>query len=414
MRQIIQKIKNIFHFFKAVLANWYYGFPSKNITVIGVTGTDGKTTTSSLIYHILKSSGKKVSVITTVSAVVGGHVYDTGFHTTTPSPFTVQRFLRDAVVNGDEYFVLETTSHALDQCRVYGVMFQHGIITNVTHEHLQYHGTFEEYLKSKARLITWSEYAYINRDDASYDLLKAYTPRSGKTFTYGLTSDSAFHQDLSQTLHVSLPPFNKYNYLAAYAVCHENGLTDTQIYSAMKTFTLPEGRMELVYDGSFHVIVDFAHTPNALHASLPSLRDEFMTSGRLIHIFSAAAFRDDTKRPLMGEESGRYADLTILTEEDYRTEDPEKINREIAVGLEKHGFTHVTSEEFGRKTKTYTSIIDRDIAIAKAVEIIEPGDLIVLTGKGHEKSLCRGTKEYPWSDKEAVLKHIKLRMNNEQ
>lgn len=402
MDYYIQRLKNQYHLIKAILASAYYGSPSKNLTVIGVTGTDGKTTTSSLIYHILKFSGKKVSLISTVSAVIGNKSYDTGFHTTTPSPFTVQKFLRDAVNDGDNFFVLETTSHALDQYRVYGVNFAYGVITNVTHEHLQYHKTYENYVHAKAKLLQWAKHAFINRDDRSYEILAGVVDQS-KTKTYGLQEKSDYQFDISKKIGKKLAHFNLYNYLAAYAVCSNIGLSDEEIFEAMKTYNLPEGRMEVIYDKDFKVIVDFAHTPNALHEALPSIRDEHIKNGRLIHIFGAAAFRDDAKRPLMGEESGKYADLTIITEEDYRTEDPEKIAREIAVGLERESFTKVDPDELGRKNKTYTSIVNRKEAIEQALDIAKKGDVIVLTGKGHEQSLCRGTVEYPWNDKEAVL-----------
>jgi len=397
----IQKLKNQYHLLKALLANMYYGSPSKQITVIGVTGTDGKTTTSSLIYHILKSAGKKASLISTVSAVIGNKSYDTGFHTTTPSPFTVQKFLRDAVNDGSEYFVLEATSHALDQYRVYGVDFTYGVITNVTHEHLQYHKTYENYVRAKAKLLQCSKHAFINRDDRSYKILTGLVDQS-KVQTYGLKEKSDYQFDISKKIEVPLAHFNLYNYLAAYAVCSSAGISDNEIFKAMKTYKLPEGRMEVVYDGAYKVIVDFAHTPNALHEALPSIREGYVKKGRLIHLFGAAAFRDDTKRPLMGQESGKYADLAIITEEDYRTEDPEKIAREIAVGLENEGFKNVSPEDFGKAVKSYTSIVNRREAIKKALEIAKSGDIIVLTGKGHERSLCRGTIEYTWNDKEAV------------
>lgn len=413
MDYYLQQIKNIYHFVKALIASAFYGNPSTKLTVIGVTGTDGKTTTSSLIYHILKSSGKKVSVITTVSAVIGGKEYDTGFHTTTPSPFTVQKFLKQAVDHGDEYFVLETTSHALDQYRVFGVDFSYGVITNITHEHLQYHKTYQNYVAAKAKIISWSHKAFINRDDKSYRQISNFQFPMSKLITFGLEHEAHYSEDLSQKLGKPLAHFNKYNYLAAYAVCTDIGIAEADILDAMQTFKLPAGRMDVVYDEAFKVIVDFAHTPNSLHEALQSIREEHLRGGRLIHIFGAAAFRDDAKRPLMGRESAQFADLTIITEEDYRTEDPEKIAREIGSGLEAGMFTKVEPAEFGLTLKTYTSIVSREEAIKKALEIVKPGDVIVLTGKGHEMSLCRGKTEYPWNDKEAVLK-LTSKMRNEE
>lgn len=406
MDYYLQQIKNIYHLLKALVAASVYGNPSSKLTVIGITGTDGKTTTSSLIYHILKSSGKKVSVITTVSAVIGGKEYDTGFHTTTPSPFTVQKFLKQAVEHGDEYFVLETTSHALDQYRVFGVDFSYGVITNITHEHLQYHKTYESYVAAKAKIISWSQKAFINRDDRSYPQISNFQFPMSKLMTFGLENEAHYSVDISQKLGKPLAHFNKYNYLAAYAVTTDIGIPEESILDAMKSFKLPAGRMEVVYDGDFKIIVDFAHTPNSLHEALPSIREEYLRKGRLIHIFGAAAFRDDAKRPLMGKESAAFSDLTIITEEDYRTEDPEKIAREIGTGLEAGMFQKVEPETFGAIIHSYTSIVNREEAIKKALKIARAGDVIVLTGKGHEMSLCRGKTEYPWNDKEAVLRLV--------
>jgi UDP-N-acetylmuramoyl-L-alanyl-D-glutamate--2,6-diaminopimelate ligase len=411
-----QQIKNIYHLIKAILANIRYGFPSKSIQVIGVTGTDGKTTTSALIYHILKKSSRKVSLISTVSATIGKQSYDTGFHTTTPSPFTVQGFIRQAVDDGDEYFVLETTSHALDQFRVFGVSYRVGLITNITHEHLHYHKTYERYVKAKARLLQWSRTAIINRDDKSYPLLKKLVDKSSfnkQVYTYSLIQNADFRFDISRHIGKKLAHFNKYNYLGAYAVCKQLGLTDKEIYSGMKTYELPPGRLEMIYDEDFKVIIDFAHTPNGLHEALHAIKDDYVGRGRLIHVFGAAAFRDDTKRPIMGRESATFADTTILTEEDYRTEDPYHISKQIAEGMTPLRWVEVKPEEYVGKPKTYTAIINRQEAIAKAVAIAKKGDVIVLTGKGHEQSLCRGTKEYPWDDKKAALESLQaLRKNH--
>lgn len=401
----IQPIKNIYHLGKAIVANWFYGNPSSRLTVIGVTGTDGKTTTSSLIYHILKSSGKKVSLISTVSATIGKKSYDTGFHVTTPSPFTVQKYIKQAADDGDNYFVLETTSHALDQFRVYGIHFNLGLITNITHEHLQYHKTYEKYVEAKAKLLQWSDICIINRDDKSYPYL-INTPMK-QMVTYSLKNHADFNLDIAKKINKPLALFNKYNYLGAYIVCHKLGISDEQIFSAMKTYTLPPGRLEVIYDNSFKVIIDFAHTPNALHEALQSIREVHQPTGRIIHLFGAAAFRDDSKRPLMGDESASHADTTIITEEDYRTEDPEHIAKQIAVGMKKNEWKLITADAYVGDKKTFTSIVNRQEAINKALLIVKKGDIIVLTGKGHEQSLCRGTKEYPWDDKKAVLESIK-------
>ncbi|PIQ73606.1 hypothetical protein COV58_01625 [Candidatus Roizmanbacteria bacterium CG11_big_fil_rev_8_21_14_0_20_36_8] len=397
MKRAFQKLKNIYHLLVAVVANVYYGFPSRSIKVIGITGTDGKTTTSALLHHIISKSGKKSSVLTTVSAKIGKETFDTGFHVTTPNSIQVQRFLRKAVDADDEYFIMETTSHALDQNRVFGVKYLYGVMTNISHEHLQYHVTMKDYLLTKCRLLNQSETAVINADDNSFEALKSHINSGKVVLTYGLINKADYNLDVSTVLDFPVAKFNKYNYLAAYTVAVKLGLSKNEIISAMKSFKMPEGRMEIVYSNEFSVIVDFAHTPASIREALTAVR-EMYGGGRLIHVFSAAAFRDDLKRPIMGRESGKVADLVILTEEDYRTEDPVKIAQGIAVGLEEEGFKSENANSFGDKNNKYTIIIDRYDAIKKAISIAKPKDVILLTGKGHERSLNRNGKEYPWSE----------------
>jgi len=381
----MQKLKNIYHLFQAILANILYGFPSRRLKVIGVTGTDGKTTTTHLITYILKSAGKKVSFVSSVHASIGGKEYDTGFHVTTPSPFALQKFLKQSANYGDQYFVLETTSHALDQNRVWGIKYEVGVITNITHEHLDYHRTYEEYVKTKEKLLEMSKIRIINKDDESFKYLSQKSKVKSQKYNSKVKSLRAIP---------NLTKFNQYNYSAAYTVCKQLSLSDNQILTAMKTFKLPKGRLELVYDKDFKVIIDFAHTPNAFENLLPEIRKKFLKKGgRAIHVFGSAGKRDFTKRPLMGRTSSQYADYIILTEEDYRTEDPKKICQEITSGI---------------KNKPYEVIVNREQAILKAITMAKKGDVIVLTGKSHEKSLCRGKVEYPWSEHETVKKAIKM------
>ncbi len=408
---MIRKLKNIGHFFEAMAACIYYGFPSKRLKIIGVTGTDGKTTTTSLIYHILKHAGKKVSMISTVYAKIGTEEFDTGLHTTTPGAFLVQKLLKKSADAGDEYFVLETTSHALDQNRIFGVTFEIGVITNITHEHLDYHKTFEAYGMTKASLLLESKTALINRDDQSYDVLKRILTLHNRMFqTYGLKKDADFKIDLDQKLDMRLAYFNKYNYLAAYAVVWLLGLEEKHILESLRLYKLPPGRMETVHDGNFQVIVDFAHTPNAIFEALKTVKSTLPKTGRIIHVFSSAGLRDTNKRHLMGQASGRYADVVILTEEDYRTEDPKLINEQIAQGLLKQGFQNIPPQYLNKDSKKrYTMVIDRQRAIKRAVDIARDGDVVIITGKGHERSLARGQKEHPWDDREAVAKVLKVK-----
>lgn len=353
----MQKLKNIYHLFQAILANIIYGFPSRKLKVIGVTGTDGKTTTTHLIAHILKIAGKKVSFISSVVAE--------GFHVTTPSSFALQKLLKRSVDNDDEYFVLETTSHALDQNRVWGINYEVGIITNITHEHLDYHKTYEDYAKTKLKLLKKAKIGIKNTDEIA-DIVKQIS---------------------------NLTLYNQHNYSSAYIVCKQLGISDEEILKAMMTFELPKGRLDLVYDKDFKVIIDFAHTPNALLQLLPAVQEQFLKKGgRLIHVFGSAGLRDSTKRSLMGEASAKFSDVIFLTEEDYRTEDLKKICEEIGSGI---------------KNKDYKIIINRQEAINQAIKSAKNGDVVILTGKGHEKSLCRGKMEEPWDEYKAVEKALK-------
>ncbi len=401
LKFIIQRIKNILHLFEAIVANIYYQFPSKKLKVIGITGTDGKTTTTHLIYHILKSAGKKVSMISTVYAKIGEESIDTGLHTTTPGVFFLQKLLKKSIENGDEYFILETTSHALDQNRVWGIKFAVGLITNITHEHLDYHKSYQNYLKTKVTLLKKAEARFVNTEDESYRFIKNYKLKI-----------EGYNQKLKILKAVgNLTKFNRQNYAAAYSVCHYLGLTDRQIIEAMKSFKLPPGRMELVYNGLFKVIIDFAHTPNAFRQVLPEVISKYLKKrGRLIHVFGAAGLRDDSKRPLMGEVSAYYSDVVILTEEDYRTENLYKICKQIASGILKKKFKFIDKNLLsGDAKKIYTIIPNRDEAIRKAIDIAQKNDVVIITGKAHEKSLCRGKIEYRWDEFATVLKYVNLR-----
>lgn len=406
-----RKIKNIYHLGQAYLANYWYKWPSKKLKVIGITGTDGKTSTTSLIYHILLSCGKKSSMITTVYAIIGGQEFDTGLHTTTPNSFQIQKFLNKSYLAGDEYFVLETTSHALDQNRIFGIQFEIGLITNITHEHLDYHKTFEKYVDAKVKLLTMANKVLINKDDKSFEIISRKLNKIHKPYlTFAVNQKANYSIEIKDKINTKLTEFNRYNYLAAYAVCHELGLKDNEIFSAMKTFHPPVGRFEVVYDKDFTVIVDFAHTPNAMFQLLKSAK-QLYPRRRIINVFGSAGIRDVTKRPIMGEASGEFADLTIITEDDPRTEDPMIISEQIAIGIKKKGFEEVEAADFGESVKKYTIIVDREKAIEKALSIAKKGDVFVFNGKGHEKSIARGHREDPWSDKEQTLKTItKLRI----
>ncbi len=400
-----QDTKNIYHLFIAMLANVRYGFLSKHLTVIGVTGTDGKTTTVSLIYHILKSSGKRVSMISTLGAVIDGQNYPLPFHVTTPSSFAVQKFLKKIIKNAD-YLVLEVTSHALDQYRTWGINFEVGVLTNATHEHLDYHKTYKEYVKTKLRLIKIAKTGVVNMDDDSYNIILNLKSKkieskikNQKLITYGIREDANITPEKFTFKTNLLGEFNRYNILAATAACRELGIKDEDIKQVITSFNPPQGRQELVHDGEFQVIIDFAHTPNAFEKILSTIRPE--TKGNLIHVFGSAGERDVTKRPKMGEISGEYSDIIILTSEDPRSESVSKIINDIMSGIQ--------NSELRTQNETLIGIPNRQDAINKAISMAKKGDVVLITGKAHEKSMNYGHGEEPWDEYEAVEKALALR-----
>lgn len=343
----------------------YYGYPAKNLVVIGVTGTDGKTTTCHLIYEILKASGLKVALVSTVAAYIGDEEIDTGFHVTTANAKVLQPLLKKIVEKKFTHVVLEVTSHGLDQNRVVGCNFYTGVITNITHEHLDYHGTFEKYKAAKMKLLKMSRFPIYE-----------YSKSKLKINNTHLIGD-----------------YNLYNLGAATAVAKLFGV-EKYVPLVARSFSGVPGRMEEVKNNlGIKIIVDFAHTPNALKSVLSTLSNQLTNNHKLILVFGCAGLRDHTKRPLMGEIAVKYADKVIITAEDPRTEKLDDI------------FSQTTS-----KIQDLTSKIlredDRGKAIALAIKSAQKGDIVVITGKGHEKSMCFGKTEYPWSDKEAVIKSL--------
>ena len=397
---MIRTLKNTYHLGMAALALSLNGYPSKDLIVIGVTGTDGKTTTASLIYHILKNAGAKVALITTLGAKIGDKTFDTGFHTTTPSPFALQKYIRKAKEENCKYLVLEVTSHALDQNRVFGIPFSVGVVTNITHEHLDYHKTYEKYVKAKTKLLNSSKVLILNLDDASYKFISRYLKKSNKPLiTYSIKNSLADITpkmfDFTSNL---LGDFNTMNTLASIAVAKCLGLEDIVIKKAIESFEAPVGRQEVVFNNEFKVIIDFAHTPNSFSQLLPQIKKQ--AKGRLIHVFGSAGKRDISKRKLMGQESSKFADVIVLAPEDPRGEDVSKINEQIAQGFDKK--FSLANIENTKKELIFFSIPDRKEAIELAINMAEAGDTVMITGKGHESSMHYGKGEIPWSEHKAV------------
>jgi len=419
----------------AYLSAAWHDLPTRNLRVIGITGTDGKTTTSTLIENILLAAGHTVGTITTVAAHIGGKEVDTGFHTTTPDAPDIQRYLAQMVAMGTEYAVVEATSHGLSQRRLDAVDFDIAVVTNITHEHLDLHGTWDAYRDAKAMLFRslaetrrkprTAKVAVLNRDDNAsgvYDFLRAipcderisYSARGegsgtsqmqGGTQEMEITARNIVHSANGLSLDIDTPfgtlaiaspligRYNISNILAATGAAIGRRIPFDAIAAGVNMTHSIVGRMERI-DGSqpITVIVDFAHTPNALENALKTGRE--LTQGGVIAVFGCAGLRDVQKRAWMGEVAGRLADLVVVTAEDPRTEELSAINAQIEEGL------HKLSRVLGRD---YFLVDDRAAAIRFAIQdLAQPGDIVMVCGKGHERSMCYGTTEYPWSDQDAV------------
>lgn len=377
------------------------------MTVIGVTGTSGKTTTAHLIYEILKEDQKKVSLISTVEAVINGKSFDTGFHVTTPSSWALQRFMRKAKDGGSKFFILEVTSHALDQFRTFATSIDIAVITNISHEHLDYHKTLTHYRHSKEKILKGVSYAVLNADDSSTATLRKTLHT--KIMTFGIMNPSDVFQKYSPPHLPGL--FNTYNILAATTVAKILNISVEAIEKGIRKFPGISGRLEKIPTRKeFDVYIDFAHKPNALEAVLTTLR--LLTKKKLIVVFGCAGLRDRLKRPIMGEIAGRLADFVILTAEDPRTEDVRNINAEIEKGLKEARVKEADRRKESLKyqeghTKYYWKIPDRQEAINFAIKKLAlKGDTVLVTGKGHEKSMCYGKIEYPWNEHKAIEKAL--------
>lgn len=404
----MRKLKNLYHFLVSFLALLLNGHSAKKMTVIGVTGTDGKTSTTHLIYHILKTAGFPVSFVSTVEAKINGVSFDTGFHVTTPSSFALQKLIKKAYISGSRYLVLEITSHALDQYRSLGTSIDIAVITNISHEHIDYHRSLENYRLAKAKILKGADYAVLNRDDDYFDFLKRKV--YNKLIPYSLKDKKNFHKINFDSNPRLIGNFNKYNIMAATNVVRILKIDDDIINKAIKTFPGISGRIEEIKTGkSFRVIVDFAHKINALKNILETVRK--ITPGKLIVVFGSAGERDVIKRPIMGEISATYADYTILTAEDPRTEDVRTIIDSISTGCLKkkavESFKSADIKKLSSGKKYFFKIPDRQEALNFAIrKLAGKGDTVLTCGKGHEKSMCYGKTEYPWDEFNAVKKAL--------
>lgn len=414
---IFKKIEPTGHLVDSMIANVRYGFPSKKMHVIGVTGTNGKTTTTFLIHTMLHQAGYKVGMLSTVAYGVGDKIQPQIEHITTAQPNVLQKRLRDFKKAGVEWLVLETSSHSLAQYRTWGVPYEIGVMTNVTNDHLDYHGTFHNYLESKRRLFkivakNGRKFGIANADDPNGNKFAKTTPRS---ITYGINSGDLIAKNIKlysdglsyeavigsekYNIKMNIPGiFNVSNSLAAVAVGREIGLTKTQIENGIKALESVEGRMNLINEGQkFKVIIDFASTSDAFQKFFESVRPT--VKGKLVAVFGSAGRRDEEKRAVQGEIAGKYCEEVILTEEDDRDVDGNEILAQIAEGASKAGKI---------KDKDMFFVLDRTEAINFAMtRVNSPDDMVVILGKGHEKTIERADGEHPWRETEVVKAALK-------
>ncbi len=401
-----QWAKNQYHLLTALLAHTWYGFPSRKLIVIGITGTSGKTTTTHMIYEVLKAAGYKVSLLSTIKAIIGGKDYNTGFHVTTPDPHVLPQFLKKAVLNGDTHFVLEVSSHALDQNRAAFVNFEVGVLTTLAHEHLDYHKTFINYAKAKFKLLHQAKHVVVPEDGFSQETKDKVEYNSLQdVVTFGVTKGNETQDKWN--LKLKMPgEFNLRNALAAASVGDILKISKDTIKKSLENFTSLAGRWEEIpTKKDFRIVIDFAHKPDALEGVLNAARDMVKESGRVIVMYGCASQRDILKRPMMGEISGRLADITVLTDEDPRFESPEKIIDEMAAGCERVGAIEVPKSKITLKEgkHLYYKIPKRYEAIEFIItKLAKKGDFILLCGKGHEESMNYMGKELPWSEHKAV------------
>lgn len=412
-RGLFAKIEPFGHLGEAVLFNLLNGFPARKFKVIGITGTNGKTTTAFLVHKMLYEAGYKVGLMSTVGYGVGENITTPPDHyTNVPTPLMMKR-LKDLKRQGAEWVVMEATSMALAQNRLWGVPFHLAAMTNISQDHLDYHRTMSNYIDAKVKLFRLTNHnkkslktGVVNADDATAGQFAAAV---AKPITYGIGNGDIKAQDIKlsaaglqytaaaakETYSVNsrlMGRFNVYNTLAAVGIGQAVGLTKAQIEQGIAALDGVPGRMTSVKAGqSFRVLVDFAHTPDALQNVLAAAREQ--AKGRVILVFGATGDRDKAKRPIMGKVAAQNADLIFLTDDETYTEDPATIAQEVNAGIIQAG-----------GAGKVTLILDRVEAIKAALAAAKAGDTVLLTGIGHQTSRNMGGKEVVWNEIEIVQK----------
>lgn len=422
MKKLIpQELKNIYHLVNSALANFWYGFPSRKLKVIGVTGTNGKTTTVQMIAKILEIAGHKVAVSSTINFKLGQKAWVNKTKFTTLSAWKVQEFINKAVDSSCDYLVLEVSSHSLDQNRVRDVEFDVAVITNVTREHLDYHKTMEQYRAAKMKLFRMfkekEKTAVVNLEMGKPEEFLGVANKAIK-FGYG------FQEGLGEKLEIAklktiyaegvllgqrgssfsvegvafalslVGEFNIENALAAICVGLSQGIDLETMAHAIKEIKKVSGRMDYVEnDRGLDIIIDYALTPDSMEKLGQYLNQTKRESQKLIWMLGSCGERDHGKRPTMGKIVSKYADYVIVTNEDPYHEDPQKIIDEVCEGVFRGG---------KKENIDAWKIFDRKQAIKKALKLARQDDIILITGKGAEETMAIGDKRIPWNDKKVV------------
>ena len=394
-----------YHYAQSVVAGIKNGWPGKKLHVIGVTGTNGKTTTCFMLWHMLNHAGLKTGLMTTVAWGVDELEPELG-HMTTVDALTLNKRIKAIKDQGAKYLVLEVTSHALAEFRTLGIPVEIAIFTNLTHEHLDYHKTISKYRAAKGKLFKKAKFSILNADDQA---CKYYENLSREYITYGIKNgqNQAKNIKLSvsgvkyscgdMNIETKIPgEFNVYNSLAAALAGKKLGLTNKQIEDGIKTLGSVEGRMNIIDEGQpFTVIVDYAHAPDALEKVFDSIKDH---KGKVISVHGGAGRRDPSTRPIRGAILAQNSDIVIITEDDSRDEDPEKIAEGFIEGAKKHG--KVEGKDLFKE-------LDREKAIKLAFEKAKPGDVVLILGKGHEKTILRADGPHDFEDIKVAKKLLR-------
>ncbi len=399
----IRPLYSLYHTAMARRAAVHFGFPGKKLINIGVTGTNGKTTTCNLIHAILTAAGLKAGLISTVNFIVGGKEKMNETKLTSLPPETTQRLLAEMVGKGDRYAVLEVSSIALDQNRFFGVPFTAAVFTNFTHDHLDYHQTMENYLKAKGKLFqNHPRVSVVNLDDLQASFFLNFPAEQKITYGFKTPGAQVAARPLdkernhflftfeNRRVEITLKlrgEFNLSNALAAAATAHGLGISLSAIKAGLEKVSFVPGRLEEVKIGQpFRVFVDYAHTPDGFDKSLSALRE--ITSGRLIVVFGATGERDKSKRPKLGEVASRYANLMILTEEDPASEEPLEIIEAIRAGID---------DKF-RENQNLFILPERREATKKAFSLARPDDTVALLGLGAQTVMVRKEGKIPYHE----------------